>query len=94
VTAPRATLTLASALAEVLGGRADFDVCGRSVAEALGDAVRQEPRLARHLWDDAGALRPHVLCVHNELCVPRSEFGERALAEGDRLRILNAVTGG
>ena len=94
MSAASVTLVLTSALAQALDGRVAYEVRGRTVQEALDDAVRQEPRLARHLRDESGALRPHVLCVHNEVCVPRGDFGARVLADGDRLRILNAVTGG
>ena len=50
--------------------------------------------LATHVFTEAGELRPHVLVLHNDRLVPRTPGPELPLAAGDRLTIVQAVSGG
>lgn len=62
---------------------------------ALRDAVRREwPVLATHVWAESGELRPHVLLLHNGALTRGRDVHAVALAEGDRLEIVQAVSGG
>ena len=56
---------LPAILAQISGGKRMFTVDRATVGEALTDLVRQRPTLRVHLFDDAGALRRYVLCLHN-----------------------------
>lgn len=67
---------------------------GATVGEALTDLVRQRPTLGVHLFNEAGALRRYVLCLHNQEYV-RGEGGlRRPVAPGDSITVLNSIAGG
>ena len=70
----------------------EVTVAGATVQEALADLCMQHPTLTVRLFDEAGALRRHVLCVHNGR-VTRLESPE-PLRDGDELVIVPAVSGG
>lgn len=89
----RATLELPSLLRNVLGGRDSFEVEGETLKEALEHAFRQVPALRVHIVDESGNLRRHVLCFHNDVNT-RWLDGDPGLADGDRITILQAVSGG
>ena len=90
----RATLELPSLLRAVLGGRDTFSVEGHTLDDALEHAYRQVPALRVHLCDESGHLRPHVLCFHNDVNTRWIEGGSPTLNDGDRITILQAVSGG
>ncbi|MGI8575388.1 MAG: MoaD/ThiS family protein [Egibacteraceae bacterium] len=70
----------------------DVAVRGATVQEALTDLCAQHPALRVRLFDEAGVLRRHVLCVHNGRST-RLAYPE-PLADGDELAILPAISGG
>jgi len=88
------TLELPSMLAPVVGGRRSLPVAGATLKDALGDALARYPALRVHLFDESGALRQHVLCFHNDTNTRWLESMDHALADGDRITILQAVSGG
>ena len=53
--------------------------------------VAAHPELRVHLFDETGDIRQHVSCFHNGAMV--ADRGV-AMAEGDELVILQAVSGG
>ncbi|HUR69778.1 MAG TPA: MoaD/ThiS family protein [Candidatus Thermoplasmatota archaeon] len=67
------------------GARADVD------AKELGDAIRALGPLATRVLDDTGEVRPHVHLFVNQVASRRLDV---ALAEGDIIHILPAVSGG
>lgn len=73
---------------------ADLEVGGSTVREALEQAFAAQPQLRSYLVDDQGRLRPHVNIFVNERRVAdRLELSD-ALAPGDRLWVLQALSGG
>ena len=65
--------------------------CGNT-QHALADLFAREPALKVHVLDEAGALRPHVLCFVDDR---NTRWGEACpLREGSRITILQAVSGG
>ncbi len=88
------TVRLPLVLAEMLDGERRFSVRGDTIGEALRDLVRQRPGLGMHFFDDAGALRRHILCFHNEFYARGHEGLERPIEAGDTITILNSVSGG
>ena len=88
------TLELPSMLAGVLGGLRRLRVRGATWREALDDAFAQVPALRVHLLDETGALRQHVLCFVNDRSTRFEDGRGPPLADGDRLTILQAVSGG
>jgi hypothetical protein len=80
------TVRLPFVLAQMVDGERRFAVHGETIGEALRDLVRQRPGLGMHFFDDAGALRRHILCFHNELYARGREGLERSreiTARGD-----------
>ncbi|HEX9638033.1 MAG TPA: MoaD/ThiS family protein [Acidobacteriota bacterium] len=90
----RATLELPSVLARVLGGTHRLEVEGATLRAALEDALRRQPALRVHLFDESGALRRHVLCFLNDTNTRWLDSPDQKLADGDRITILQAVSGG
>ncbi len=88
------TVRLPTVLAEMVGGEKQFQVTGETVGEALRDLVRQRPALALHFFDDAGSLRRHILCFHNDVYARGGEGLARHVDPGDTITILNSVSGG
>ena len=88
------TVRLPLVLAQMVDGERRFTVQGDTIGEALQDLMRQRPGLGMHLFDDAGALRRHIRCFHNEAYTRGHEGLARPVAPGDIITILNSVAGG
>jgi sulfur carrier protein ThiS len=59
------------------------------------EAIRKGwPLLATHVFTESGELRPHVLVLHNDQLLSREPRPDLRLAAGDRLAIVQAVSGG
>ncbi len=90
---PAVSLRLPAVLKPV-AGRDRLLVRGRHIAEALEAAFAQVPALRHHLLLESGELRPHILCLVNDVNVPRGQIATRALAGGDEILIHQAISGG
>ncbi len=88
------TVRLPVVLAQMVDGERRFSVVGDTIGEALQDLVRQRPGLGMHFFDDAGAIRRHILCFHNEVYARGQDGLKRPIAPGDTITILNSVSGG
>ncbi len=92
------TVELPSLLAGFIGGQgqgqAELQIHANTLAEALQTLVREHPTLRVHLFDETGNLRQHVLCFHNDTNTRWLESMEVSLKDGDRITILQAVSGG
>ncbi len=87
-------MKLPRVLAEMVGGQRSFEACGETVREALEDLARQRPALGLHFFDEAGSLRRHVLCFHNQVYARGSKALELPIEAGDTITLLNSVSGG
>ena len=90
---PTVTVLLPTLLSPLVGGRAAIEVEAETVAGVLRGLVGAHPALGVHLFDEAGRLRQHVLCFHNDVNT-RWNSADVAVAAGDRVLILQAVSGG
>ncbi len=88
------TVRLPVVLAQMVDGERRFSVVGDTIGEALQDLVRQRPGLGTHFFDDAGAIRRHILCFHNEVYARGQDGLKRPITPGDTITILNSVSGG
>ena len=88
------SIELPSVLVALAGGESRVRVEASTLSEALRELARRHPGLRGRLLDEQGAFREHVLCFHNDVNTRWSEDADRGLAEGDRLRIMQAVSGG
>ena len=64
---------------------------GSTVAELLADLERRHPGIRFRMIDEQGAIRPHLRIFVNGERVP--DTGTE-LSPGDRLQILQALSGG
>lgn len=88
------TLKLPTPLRPYADGQSKIDVQGQNVTEALNDLLRQYPSLEKHLFSEAGTLRPFVNLFLGEEDVRHLQGVETTLAEDDVLRIIPSIAGG
>jgi sulfur carrier protein ThiS len=85
-------------LRDCTGGRQRFTLdvdAGVTFAAAVERLLAAHPLLRRHLFTDAGAPRRHVLIFHNdENASPLDDWASRTVSPGDRISIVQAVSGG
>ena len=89
----RVTVHLPALLRPVADVPASVRVEAASLDGALLALVAAHPALRVHLFDERGGLREHVLCLHNGRSSRWSPPGA-AVADGDVIEILQAVSGG
>jgi len=76
------------------GGASQLTVTATSVRIALLEIERYHPSLYRSVCDETGQVRRHVNLFVNKSHVRDREGLDTALAPGDILMILPAVSGG
>ena len=57
-------------------------------------AYRRVPALRHHLCEEDGRFRGHVLCFVNDVNARGLKSMELPLAKGDRIAIVQAISGG
>jgi sulfur carrier protein ThiS len=65
-----------------------------TLAAAIERLLHSYPLLRRHLLTDAGELRKHVLIFHNEENASARPWSQITVSDGDRVAIVQAVSGG
>jgi sulfur-carrier protein len=75
-------------------GARDVEASGNTIREALDDAAIRIPGLKLHLFDEAGRVRHHILCIHNESVVRGPEMASHRVLPGDEIILANAFAGG
>ena len=91
---PTVAVSLPSLFEPVTGGVRELKACGGSLREVFDDLVAREPRLKPHLFNEAGEFRRHVLCFHNGINTRWLDGWGAAVAEGDTVVFMQAVSGG
>lgn len=83
-------LRLRGPLKKLAGDRADHEVVGATVGEALGALAREHPAVAGWIVDERGQIRRHInVFVNGEWA-----DGETVVAAGDRVEVIPAISGG
>ena len=90
----RVTVRIPSLLAELADGRGEHRVEAETVGGALSALFERFPQLRVHVFDEGGDVRRHVSCFHNGRHARSAESQAAALADGDTVTILQAVSGG
>ena len=90
----RITLELPEMLSRLADVPRSVPLESATLPEALEAAVERYPALRIHLFDESGGFRQHVLCFHNETNTRWAQSLEIPLADGDRITIMQAVSGG
>lgn len=81
-------------LRDCTGGAARVTVEATTISDALDRLLGAWPLLRVHLFDETGRLRRHVLIFHNQDSIARLPHLDVPLRHGDRLQIIQAVSGG
>ena len=90
----RVTVELPSQLRAVSNDRLSVAVEGDTLAAVLERLFVACPGIRHHLQDETGAFRTHVLCFHNQTNTRWLESLDVPVADGDTVRIMQAVSGG
>lgn len=90
----RIPITIPALLQDCVGGRREVSVEADRLDRAIDEVRRAFPLLRTHVWDDAGRTRRHVLIFYNETPLRWIDRLDAPLKEGDRLAIVQAVSGG
>ncbi len=88
------TVLLPSMLADVSGCARELALEAATLEDAFERLTELHPVLKVHLFDETGRFRRHVLCFHNEENTRWARDHSTRLADGDTIRILQAVSGG
>jgi molybdopterin converting factor small subunit len=77
-------------LRQLAGGNAEHPVAGQTVCALLRALEHEHPRLSGWVLDERGLIRRHIhVYVNGDLGT-----GETTVAEGDRVEVLPAISGG
>lgn len=93
MTVARVTLEVPSLLASLVGGQRRVPLEADTLAHAF-DQLRAHPSLGRHVFDETGAVRQHVLVFHNDASTRWLSSLDVPLRDGDVLVVMQAVSGG
>jgi len=85
---------VSAALREYCGGAAEIRLAASSIRSALEQLEHSHPSLYGSVCDERGAVRRHVNLFVNTSNVRDREGLDTALAPGDVVTILPAVSGG
>jgi len=87
-------VSVPSMLKDCTGGQSLFHIEAETLAEAVRSLFDVYPLLRLHVFDETGEQRPHVLLYYNEENIKWLETLDIPLESGDRLTVLQAVSGG
>jgi molybdopterin converting factor small subunit len=87
-------VTVPSLLSDCTGGRTCFTMTGGTLDEVLRGMLTRYPLLRIHLYDEQERLRRHVLIFYNEESIAWLERLDLPLRPGDRVTVLQNVSGG
>jgi len=88
------TIHVPGALRACCAGAAELELSAASVRATLEQIERRYPELHRSICDETGAVRRHVNLFVNTSHIRDREGLDTALAPGDVVTILPAVSGG
>ena len=88
------TIEIPAALRQYCDGASDLSVSARNVRGALDELERNHPSLYGNICDETGTVRRHLNVFVNASHVRDRSGLDTALAPGDVVTILAAVSGG
>ncbi|MBC7929838.1 MAG: molybdopterin-synthase adenylyltransferase MoeB [Rubrivivax sp.] len=88
------TVFIPTALRQFAGARAEIEVEGRTVGDALDKVMGDNPELRKHLYSEGGALRNFVNVYVNDEDVRAAQRLETPVKDGDTISIIPAIAGG
>jgi molybdopterin converting factor small subunit len=88
------TIVVPTVLRARCGGAPELSLAGASVREVLHEIERSQPELYKCVCDETGKVRRHVNLFVNKDHMRDREGVDTALAPGDVVTIMPAVSGG
>lgn len=88
------TIRVPTPLRPYTGGAKEVDVTGGTVGAALENLTALYPDVRRHLFDEAGGLRPYVNVFLNDEDIRALQSEATPLKSADRLMIIPSIAGG
>jgi MoaD family protein len=88
------TIQVPAVLRDCCEGAGELSLSAPSVRAALEELERRYPALHRSICDETGAVRRHVSLFVNTSHVRQRDGIDTALAPGDVVTIMPAVSGG
>ena len=85
-----AIVRLRAPLSELADGRRELEFEGSTVAEVLRALEREHPDITGWILDERGKIREHVNVFVNRDCGQE----DTAVAPGDQLQVIPAISGG
>lgn len=87
-------ITVPGLLRDCTGGRAGFKLDADTIQGVLDALLATYPLLRVHLFTESGGIREHVLLYYNDDNIAWLENLDVKTKPGDRLQVLQAVSGG
>jgi len=81
-------------LGNATAGAREVLVSGSTLQECLDDLFAKYPMLCSHLYEERGRLRRHVVILFNDQNTRWLESLDVPIKPGDRITIMQAVSGG
>jgi molybdopterin synthase sulfur carrier subunit len=81
-------------LRAVTAGERWMEGDGATIAAVLADLAKKHPALGLHLFDEHGAIRRNIVCLHDGQAVRGKDAGARSVKPGDDIVLTNALAGG
>ena len=88
------TVQIPTPLRPFAGGQGEVQVDGATVGEALSGLTTLYPALARHLYNDQGALRSFVNVFVNDEDARHIQGDATPVKAGDTVLIIPSIAGG
>lgn len=86
--------TLPGLLTACTGGQKAVTIEAETVSGAIEALLIAYPLLEVHLYEEGGALRPHVMFLYNDQSIKWLPDLDIPLQPGDRMTVLQLVSGG
>lgn len=87
-------VTLPGILASCTGGDNRVSVVAETLSESIEALLTTYPLLRVHLFKENGELREHIMFLYNDQSTDWLDSTEIPLQAGDRLTVLQLVSGG
>lgn len=91
---PRIDCAVPSLLSDCTGGNARFTVEADTLEQAISRMMDEHPLLRVHLLTEAGTVRRHVMICYNDENIAWLDTLDVPLKQGDRLAVVQLVSGG
>jgi molybdopterin synthase sulfur carrier subunit len=76
------------------GGAREMTADGGTIESVMANLAEKHPAFARHLFDEAGFLRPSIVFLHGGGLVRSGEAAAHSVRDGDEIVLTNALSGG